>query len=269
MANSDIIKLSSPETEEFWKIPILFEDECLLALNKPSDLPTSPDREDTNRLNLMRLLHRDIARGAPWVRDRQLTYLANTHRLDFETSGVLLLAKNKPTLIALADQFGSERPIRGYLALVHGTPQNDSFDVELKLSPHPAKIGLMYVDQRGGKRARTHCEVVERWSGYALIKSQTSTSRTHQIRVHLKASKLPLVGDSLYGGHPLLLSTMKPQYRLKPHAVENPLITRVALHAEELTVTHPTKETPVTITATWPKDMMVAVKYLRRYAAAN
>ena len=87
MARSDpqgpFIKLSSPETREFWKVPVLFEDEALFAVDKPSGLLTSPDRYDANRPNLMRLLHRDMERGAPWASERKLTYLANAHRLDF------------------------------------------------------------------------------------------------------------------------------------------------------------------------------------------
>src|SRR5262245_18475823 len=109
---SSSIKLSSPATKEFWEIQVLWEDECLLALNKPARLLTSPDRYDPRRPNLMKLLHGGIERGAPWARERQLSYLANAHRLDFETTGVILLAKDKGTLTKLADQFGSEKPIK-------------------------------------------------------------------------------------------------------------------------------------------------------------
>ena len=112
MARSDpagpFIKLSSPETEEFWKVPVLFEDDALFAIEKPSGLLASPDRYDPNRPNLMKLLHRDIERGAPWAAERNLSYLSNAHRLDFETSGVFLLAKSKPVLVALADEFGGD-----------------------------------------------------------------------------------------------------------------------------------------------------------------
>src|SRR2546426_794546 len=123
---SQAIKLSSPATREFWEIPVLFEDEWLLGLSKPSGLLTSPDRYDCERANLMKLLHRDIARGAPWVKERQLSYLANAHRIDFETSGIILLAKSKPVLTMLVDQFGAGRPIKSYIALVQGSPENDS-----------------------------------------------------------------------------------------------------------------------------------------------
>jgi 23S rRNA-/tRNA-specific pseudouridylate synthase len=90
MARSDpegpFIKLSAPETKEFWKVPILHEDETLLALDKPACLLTSPDRYDPNRPNLMKLLHRDIERGQAWVTERNITYLANAHRLAFCSS---------------------------------------------------------------------------------------------------------------------------------------------------------------------------------------
>jgi 23S rRNA-/tRNA-specific pseudouridylate synthase len=92
------------------------------------------------------------------------------------------------------------------------------------------------------------------------------TGRTHQIRVHLLRARCPIVADALYGGRPLLLSALKREYRLKPGAEERPLVSRTALHAEQLGVVHPRTGEPVTITAPWPKDLSVAVKYLRRYA---
>src|SRR6185295_11757677 len=84
--DSPVIKLSSPETREFWEVPVLFEDKQLLAINKPARLLTSPDRYDPNRPNLMKLLHRGIAEQKPWAKRRGLSYLANAHRLDFETT---------------------------------------------------------------------------------------------------------------------------------------------------------------------------------------
>src|SRR5205085_11082577 len=119
------------------EIPILYEDAQLLALDKPSGLLVSPDRYDAQRANLMKLLHRDLDRSATWVSERHINYLANTHRLDFETSGVILLAKDKPTLIALANQFGAEKPGKTYVALVQGAPSEETFQVEAKLAPHP------------------------------------------------------------------------------------------------------------------------------------
>lgn len=263
---SAALKLSSPATREFWEIPVLFEDEHLLALDKPSGLQTSPDRHDLERPNLMRLLHDAIAAGKPWVTERQLTYLANAQRLDIETSGILLLAKSKAVLVALADLFGVEKPVQQYVALVQGGPKEDRFEVNAKLGPHPLRDGMMRVDPVGGKKSSTVFEVMERFSECTLMRCQPLTARKHQIRVHLQNSGLRVVGDELYGGRPLLLSRLKKEYRLKPGREERPLLARVALHAEHLELPHPITGAAVKITAPWPKDLRVAVKYLREYS---
>ena len=262
---SATIKLSAPEKKGFWEIPICYEDEHLLAVDKPPLLLSSPDRYDPSRPNLMKLLHRDIERGAPWVRERKLSYLMNAHRLDFETSGVFLLAKSRPVLVALADLFGSEKPTKTYVALVHGTPKDDSFSVAAKLGPHPIQVGLMRVDEKRGKRSQTLFRVREKFAGFTLLECQPLTGRTHQIRVHAKHVGHPIVGDSIYGGRPLLLSDLKSDYRLKPNKTERPLISYGALHAEKLELVHPVTGASVTITAKWPKDLEVAIKYLRRF----
>jgi RluA family pseudouridine synthase len=261
-----MIKLSSRPTKEFWEIPVLFEDDQLLALDKPSRLLTSPDRYDPSRPNLMRLLHRDIARGAPWARERSLTYLANAHRLDFETSGILLMAKTKPALVSLANQFGSEKTRKTYLALAWGSPAEDSFTVDAPLAPHPYQTALVRVDIKSGKRALTRFDVLERFSKWTLLTCAPATGRTHQIRVHLQSRKHPLVADSSYGGNPLWLSRIKMNYRLKDGTEERPLLGRVALHAWKLEVAHPTDGRPVEITSPWPREFNVALKYLRKFA---
>jgi RluA family pseudouridine synthase len=262
------IKLSSPETREFWEIPVLFEDEDLLALSKPARLLTSPDRYDPSRPNLMKLLHSGIAASKPWASERGLSYLANAHRLDFETTGVILLAKTKPVLVHLANLFGSEKPVKTYVALLPGTPPHDQWEVDAPLAPFPGRPGQMRVDPRNGKKSRTAFEVREQFRGYTLVECRPYTGRTHQIRVHLKHWGLPICGDRVYGGRPLLLSELKRDYRLKLGKTERPLISTVALHAEKLALPHPVTGVQLEITAPWPKDLMVAVKSLRRYAAA-
>ncbi len=263
-----IIRLSSPATHEFWEVPVLYEDAALLAVNKPSRLLSSPDRYDPDRPNLMKLLHAGIAEAKPWARQRNLEYLMNAHRLDFETSGVMLLARSKPVLVKLANLFGSEKPLKRYVALVQGAPPQERFEVNAGLAPHPVRVGEFRVDQKRGKRARTRFEVLERFTGWTLLRCEPLTGRTHQIRVHLRHSGLPIVGDPLYGGKPLLLSRLKSGYRLKRGKTEKPLLDRVALHAEELSLPHPDNNQIVKMVAPWPKDLSVAIKYLRRYALA-
>lgn len=264
---SATIKLSSPATKEFWEIPVLFEDEHLLALDKPPGLLTSPDRYDLARPNLLKLMHDAIALGKPWAKERNLTYLMAAHRLDFEVSGVLLLAKSKPVLIALANLFGSEKPVKTYLALVQGEPEQPQFEVDAALGPHRVKLGLMRIDREKGKKSRTLFEVVEQFDGATLLRCRPVTNRPHQIRVHLQSVRLPLAGDTAYGGKQLFLSRLKQDYRLKGDKEERPLISTAALHAESLELNHPITGQTIRMTAEWPKDLKVAVKFLRRYAA--
>jgi len=260
------IKLSSPATREFWEIPVLFEDEHLLALDKPAGLLTSFDRDDLARPNLMKLLHAAIADGKPWTRARGLNYLANAHRLDPETSGVLLLARSKPVLIALANLFGSATPRLTCVALVQGEPAGEAFEVNAKLAPFPGRPGVMRVDPKRGKKSRTQFQVRERFDGWTLLSCVPLASRPHQIRAHLRHTRLPVAGDRAYGGRLLLLSGLKKDFRLKEGRDERPLIATAALHAEQLELAHPVTGANLKITAPWPKDLMVAVKYLRRYA---
>jgi RluA family pseudouridine synthase len=265
---SAAIKLSSPATQEFWEIPVLFEDEHLLALNKPAGLLTSPDADDIFRPSLMKLLHGGIAEKKTWARERNLDYLSKAHRIDSETSGVILLAKNKTVLIALANLFSSEKTQKKYLALVRGEPLENRFEVDVKIAPHPVRLDLIRVDAKDGKQSKTKFEVLENFQrfGYALLKCEPLTERAHQIRVHASHIGLKIVADELYGGKPLWLSRLKSDYRLKEGKTERPLISRVALHAEELTLPHPVTGEILTITAPWPKDLKVAVKYLRQFA---
>ena len=265
---SATIKLSSPATREFWEISILYEDEHLLALDKPIGLLTSPDRDQPDRPSLMKLLHSGIERGVAWARESGRSYLMQAHRLEAETSGVILLAKSKPVLITLVNWFNTEKPGKRYVALVQGAPVENQFKVEAKLAHHPTRAWLMRVDPRRGKRSATVFEVLERFSGCTLLQCELLTDRQHQLRVHLRHIGLPAVGDQLYGGRPLLLSRLKKVYRLKPNQTERPLIARPALHAEALSLPHPVTGTPLAIAAPLPKDLTVAVKYLRRYAAA-
>lgn len=260
------VKLSSPATRQFWEIPVLYEDEHLLALDKPSGLLVSPDRQGPDRLSLMKLLHEAITAGKPWIRERNLSYLANAHRLDFDTSGVLLLARNKPALIALADQFGSDKPVRKYVALAQGVPMDESFVVAEKIAPHPLKPGLMRIDSRHGKKSKTEFTVLEKYSRWSLLHCVPRMERPQQIPLHAGHVGFPIVGDEAHGGKKLWLSRLKKDFRLKPGREERPLISRPALHLEELNIVHPVTNHSLSIKSEWPKDLRVALKYLRQYA---
>jgi RluA family pseudouridine synthase len=259
------IKLSSPGSHQFWEIPVLFEDDALLAIDKPPGLATSPDNPDSEEPNLISLLHSAIHDAKPWARERGLTFLTNVHRLDPEVSGAFLLAKSKDVSSKLANSFGSEQVIHRHLALVQGFPDQEQMDITHKLAPHPARPGRVHVDPKNGKRSHTRIAIQERFDGWSLLICDALTNRPHQIRVHLRYVGLPLAGDSLYGGRPLLLSRLKSDYRLKANKTERPLLGRPALHSESLTFPHPLTSASITFSAPLPKDLSVALKYLRRY----
>lgn len=265
---SAAIKLSSPATREFWEIPVLFEDEHLLALDKPAGLLMSPDANAPERPSLSELLHAGIAQRKPWSEQRRLAFLLPAHRLDAEVGGALLLAKSKAAFTALADLFGAEKPCRKFVALVRGAPREDQFEINAKLAPHPSVPGLMRVDPKG-KRAKSRFVVLERFAAYTMLTCEEWTSRPHQLRAHLHNAGLPVAGDRAYGGRLLMLSELKSNYRLKPNRIERPLISQPAMHAVQIDVAHPTTAEPLSITSPWRKDLTVAVKYLRKYAAGQ
>jgi len=261
-ARSEVIKLTAPD-RYCWEVPILYEDEYILALNKPSNLLVAPDQ--SQRPNLMRMIQEAVVKGRPWVKARNITYLMNVHRLDLETSGVLLLGKSKEVVSALTKLFESREMKKEYVALVHGRVESDKFEVAVKLEPHPKRYGLWRVGKRG-KPSHTEFVVEERFIGYTLVRCFPTTGRSHQIRVHLQYLGHPIVGDADYGGAPLYLSRIKPDYKRKKGEEERPLMGSLALHAEKLEFVHPMTGNLVLIVAPWPKHLQVPVKYLRRYA---
>ena len=152
---------------------------------------------------------------------------------------------------------------------MRGELQENEFEVDAKLAPHPVKPDVMRVDRDNGKQARTKFALLENFSraGYALLRAEPVAERLHQVRVHASHVDLKIVGDEVYGGKALWLSRLKKDYRLKPGREERPLLGRVALHAEELSLPHPITGETVTIKSEWPKDLRVALKFLRQYAA--
>ncbi|OHE80133.1 MAG: RNA pseudouridine synthase [Verrucomicrobia bacterium RIFCSPLOWO2_12_FULL_64_8] len=235
--------------------PVIHEDETLLAFDKPSGMLVAPDRWDKSRANLMALVHAKLGPG-----------VANVHRLDADTSGVLLCAKTKAALDFLSGQFQAKTAEKVYHALVTGIPAQDGFTIELALREDESRPGRMRTVKRGGKAYVTRFRVLERYKGFAWLECRPLTGRTHQIRVHLAAAGHPVLNDAFYGHDTrLLLSNLKRGY--KGRAEERPLIARLALHASELTVTHPVTHERHTVRAPLPHELNVALKYLRRFAA--
>ena len=238
-------------------VEILYEDQDILALNKPAGLLAVPDRFDKTRPDLMSLLQAARPAEAP----------ANVHRLDFNTSGVFVVARNGETFRELVRQFRDRTTRKTYVAIVRGQPAESPLTIDLPIGRHPRIPGLARIDHVRGSQARSIVSIREKFGGYSLVEVVIETGRMHQIRVHLQAIGCPLVGDADYGGEPLLLSQLKRGYKPKDDEPERPLLDRPALHAEQLTLTHPAAGKPLTMTAPWPKDLTVAFKYLRRFAS--
>jgi 23S rRNA pseudouridine1911/1915/1917 synthase len=246
------------------EVNVIFEDDVLMVIDKPAGLLVAPDRWDKSRDNLMDLLHDGIKAGKEWAQKTGISYLANAHRLDVDTSGVLVLARTRETLIALVNQFSQRQTRKVYLALMGGGPEKETTEIELPIGPHPIRPGLSVIDRNTGKAAHSIVRVLERFSRHTLAEVEILTGRHHQIRVHLQTLGCPLVGDRLYGGKSLLLSSLKPGYKMKPEG-EKPLIGRPALHAWRLTLTHPVRGDEMTLEAPLPKDLTVGLKYLRQF----
>lgn len=248
------------------EIEVLYDDASLLVLNKPAGPRVDPDPHDPEQENLMDLLRAAIRDRRAWAVQRKLTYLAGAHRIEAAASGVLILARSPSVLTGLAEQFHAHPPRITWTAVVQGTFPAKPVEVTLPLAPDPFKPDCLVVDKGRGRPATTRFEPLERFRGYALVQAEAAAGRLHQIRAHLKAIGCPLAADPLYGnGRPLLLSQLKKDYKLKPEG-ERPLLDRPALHAGRFELKHPVSGEALILEAPWPKDLAVAVKYLRRFA---
>jgi RluA family pseudouridine synthase len=235
--------------------PVIFEDDVLIAFNKPGGIPVAPGGSREPCGSLMSSVHRE--RGPQ---------ICNVHRLDRDASGVLLCARTKGALDSLSGQFQAKTVESIVHALVVGSPAQDTFDVQLPLAEDKGRPGFMLVVKRGGRPAATSFRVLERFRGFAWLECRPATNRPHQVRVHLMASGLPVLNDDSYGSETrLLLSALKRGY--KGRDAEQPLIRRLAIHASSLTVTHPVTRARLTIGAPLPDEIEIALKYLRRFGA--
>src|SRR5437867_5936966 len=149
--------------------------------------------------NLQAAIVSSIGAGQFWARARHLKYLRYVHRLDAETSGVLLLARSPGALDTFSDLFESRKMEKIYYAVVRGTPDETEWTCRLKLASDPCQIGRMRLEESVGKEAETHFKVLWRGRDTSLVEAKPVTGRTHQIRVHLAACGYPVVGDPLYG----------------------------------------------------------------------
>jgi RluA family pseudouridine synthase len=205
-------------------IPILYEDRSVIAIDKPAGWMLVPFSWQRTQRNLQAAIASSIGAGDFWARSRNLKFLRYVHRLDGDTSGVLLMARSPGATETYGDLFKSRQMEKRYLAVVHGVPNQTEWICRARLSPDRQQIGRVIVDRKKGKDAETAFRVLRRAGGRALIEAHPITGRTHQIRVHLLAAGHPVVGDDLYGPGtrrwPIRESRVPPQFPLGLRAVE-------------------------------------------------
>jgi 23S rRNA pseudouridine955/2504/2580 synthase/23S rRNA pseudouridine1911/1915/1917 synthase len=231
---------------------IIFENEDFVALNKPSGLLTIPDREGVNGLrNLLQEKYGSIF---------------TVHRLDKDTSGIVVFAKNEAMHKHLSQQFENRETKKIYYGLVLGNPANKTGVINEPIAEHPVKKGMMCVYKKG-KESITEYEVLESFRLFSWVQFRILTGRTHQIRVHSKHIGNPIVCDPLYGdGKPVFISQLKKTYNLSKEEEEGerPILNRLALHAGQLSFKGLNGET-FNLEAPLAKDLKALLNQLKKW----
>jgi 23S rRNA pseudouridine1911/1915/1917 synthase len=231
---------------------VVFENDNFVALNKPAGLLSIPDRTQSEPSLKDMLLHK-------------YGTIFTVHRLDKDTSGMIVFAKNETTHKFLSLAFEERRVEKYYQGIVHGSPAEKKGTIDAPISEHLIQKGLMVI-HRNGKPSVTDYEVIEDYKSFSLLQFQLHTGRTHQIRVHCKNIGHPLACDELYGdSKPVLLSSLKKKYKLSKHdEEERPMLNRLALHSYCLKFTD-AEGNPFDLIAELPKDMRALLQQLKKH----
>jgi 23S rRNA pseudouridine1911/1915/1917 synthase len=223
-------------------LDVLYEDDFLLVINKPAGLVVHPGPGHAEDTLVNALLHR-------WGGVRpgfEPSRLGIVHRLDKDTSGALVVAKDPTTLERLGSQFSRRQVGKQYLALAHGDIRSAKAEICKPISRHPVERKRMAV-RSGGRAALTRYEVIERFPDVTFVRAYPETGRTHQIRVHFASIGHPILGDMIYG---------------RSRRTQLP-IRRQALHAERLSFQHPRLDRAVDVSAPLAADLRAALELLR------
>ena len=236
-------------------LDIMFEDADLLVLDKPAGLVVHPGAGNPAGTLLNALLYHDTGLA-------QIPRAGIVHRLDKDTSGLLVVARSLPAHTALVSMLAARDVHRRYVAIVNGVPVAGG-TVDAPLDRHPTDR-LRRAVQDGGRRAVTHYRIREKFRAHALLQCELETGRTHQIRVHMAHAGWPLVGDPLYGRGLKLPRGATPRLA---EALRG--FRRQALHAEHLAFAHPVTGEPLAFDAAPPQDLLDLLDALREDAAQH
>lgn len=232
---------------------IITETAGWVALNKPSGLLSIPDREG-KEVSLKSLLKEKYGE------------IFTVHRLDKDTSGLIIFARTENSHKHLSLQFESRQTIKIYQGLVVGSLPESKGSISSPIAEHPAQNGTMII-HRKGKEALTDYEVLQQFGPYSWVQFRIHTGRTHQIRVHMKELGHPIVCDPVYGdGKPVLVSSLKKKFNLsRKEETERPILGRLALHSFRLTFSDISGST-VELEAPLPKDIRATLQQLQKYS---
>jgi 23S rRNA pseudouridine955/2504/2580 synthase/23S rRNA pseudouridine1911/1915/1917 synthase len=233
-------------------LKIIYDDDNLVAVNKPSGLLSIPDRFDAKIPSLKQILAEKY--GEIFV----------VHRIDRDTSGIILFARNEESHRYYSMAFEEHKISKKYLGLVHGTPAPSSGTIDRPIAHHPVIKGKMVV-HKNGKPSVTHYKTLDSFGLHSIVEFEIETGRTHQIRVHMQDKGNPIACDPMYGtSEPIFLSRIKRNFKLsKNQEAEIPLLNRLALHAHSLEFKTPGGNM-VKLEAELFKDMQATLSQLRK-----
>lgn len=247
-------RLGTTFTLNSMKPEILHDDESIIIVSKPAGMLTIPDRFDKDFPNVRAYLLSVYGE------------IFTVHRLDRDTSGVIIFAKNAEAHKHLSMQFEHQTVEKTYTAIVRGIVSKDDQEIDIPLIADTRKKGLMRPSARG-KESFTSVHVLKRFRIASLLECKPKTGRLHQIRVHLSAIGYPLLVDPDYGSSSeFKLSTIKRKYNVGKDQEERPLLSRTPLHSSCISFIHPMSEVKVLFNAELPKDMTATINVLNKYA---
>ena len=233
-------------------LSIIFENDDFVAINKESGMLTIPDRHDDTQLSLYKILNQQYGK------------IFIVHRLDRDTSGLILFAKNETSHKYFSQLFEQRNIEKKYLGIVRGSMPDKKGSINEPIGEHPVKKGVMTITKKG-KPSLTNYEVLEDYGIFSLVRFEIQSGRTHQIRVHAKSLGHPIICDSVYGdGKPVLLSSFKKKYKLSQDELEErPIISRLGLQSFSLHFKNSNNE-DFTLEAPLPKDMKALLQQLKK-----